>query len=79
VPLIRIDSATKVALVVAGRADHGSQDVEVSVTRALVWESWVFDAWTAIEARDRAIAERNLLATEQRAATGGQSTRLLLM
>ena len=25
----------------------------VGVTRALVWESWAFDAWMAIEARNR--------------------------
>ena len=47
------------------------------MTRALVWESSAFDAWTAIEARDPALAERILLAIEQYAETGLGDVRKL--
>jgi mRNA-degrading endonuclease RelE of RelBE toxin-antitoxin system len=47
------------------------------VTRTLVWESWAFDAWTAIEARDPALAERILLAVEQYVETGRGDVRKL--
>ena len=47
------------------------------MTRALVWESWAFDAWTAIEARDPALAERILLAIEQYVETGRGDVRKL--
>lgn len=47
------------------------------MTRALVWESWAFDAWTAIEARDQALAERILLAIEQYVETGRGDVRKL--
>jgi mRNA-degrading endonuclease RelE of RelBE toxin-antitoxin system len=47
------------------------------VRRALVWESWAFDAWTAIEARDPALAERILRAIEQYVETGRGDVRKL--
>ena len=47
------------------------------MTQALVWESWAFDAWTAIEARDSALAERILFATEQYVETGRGDVRKL--
>jgi mRNA-degrading endonuclease RelE of RelBE toxin-antitoxin system len=47
------------------------------VTRTLVWESWAFDAWTAIEARAPALAERILLAIEQYVETGRGDVRKL--
>ena len=42
-----------------------------------VRESWAFDAWTAIEARDSTLAERILLAIEQYAETGRGDVRKL--
>ncbi|MFN8635996.1 MAG: type II toxin-antitoxin system RelE/ParE family toxin [Chloroflexota bacterium] len=47
------------------------------MTRILVWESWAFDAWSALEARDPALAERILLAIEQYVETGRGDVRKL--